>query len=147
MNIFYSKSLLRNGCHFIDFAQFLFGKVQFHRYDKFKNILYLKSTNSLITLNFLKKKQSENSFEIFLEDKIINVDKNSKIYEKKIMLKNSKFKQIFKKSREEMDIFQKLSLNNFIKHYLKKSKHSKLAISSNKVLLNTLNIIKKTKQN
>jgi predicted dehydrogenase len=147
MNIFYSKSLLRNGCHFIDFAQFLFGKVQFHRYDKIKSILYLKSKNSLITLNFLKKKQSENSFEIFFEDKIINVDMNSKIYEKKIMLKNSKFKQIFKKSRAEMDIFQKLSLNNFIKHYLKKSKRSKLAISSNKVLLNTLNIIKKTKQN
>ena len=128
MNIFYSKSLLRNGCHFIDFAQFLFGKVQFHRYDKIKSILYLKSKNSLRTLNFLKKKQNKNSFEIFYVLASFILKLINKIYEKKIMLKNSKFKQIFKKSRAEMDIFQKLSLNNFIKHYLKKSKRSKLAI-------------------
>ncbi len=145
MNIFYSKSLLRNGCHFIDFAQFLFGKVQFYKYDKIKKILYLKSKDTLITLNFLKKKQSENSFEIILHDKIINIDKNSKIYKKNFMLKNSKFKQILIRSRNEMDIFQKLSLNNFIKHYLKKPMESKLTISSNKDLLNTLNIIQKTK--
>tara|TARA_A100001015_G_scaffold266282_1_gene315329 strand:+ start:465 stop:1046 length:582 start_codon:yes stop_codon:yes gene_type:complete len=29
MNIFYSKSLLRNGCHFIDFAQFFLEKFNF----------------------------------------------------------------------------------------------------------------------
>lgn len=144
MNIFYSKSLLRNGCHFIDFAQFLFGKVKFRRYDKIKKTLYLKSNNSWITLNFLKKIRSENSFEVIFKDTIINVDKNSKIYKKKIMLKNSKFKQIFKKSRDEMDIFQQLSLHNFIKYYLTKSKNIAHTISSNKDLLNTLNIIQKT---
>lgn len=145
MNIFYSKSLLRNGCHFIDFAQFFFGKVQFHKYDKIKKILYLKSKDTLITLNFLKKKLSENSLEIIFHDKIINIDKNSKIYKKNFMLKNSKFKQILKRSRDEMDIFQKLSLNNFIKHYLKKSMGSKITISSHKDLLNTLNIIQKAR--
>tara|TARA_A100001015_G_scaffold266282_1_gene315330 strand:+ start:1175 stop:1360 length:186 start_codon:yes stop_codon:yes gene_type:complete len=61
------------------------------------------------------------------------------------MLKNSKFKQILKRSRDEMDIFQKLSLNNFIKHYLKKSMGSKITISSHKDLLNTLNIIQKAR--
>jgi len=144
MNIFYSKSLLRNGCHFIDFAQFLFGKVKFRKYDKIKKTLYLKSMNSWITLNFSKKIRSENSFEVIFKDTIINVDKNSKIYKKKIMLKNSKFKQIFKKSRNEMDIFQQLSLHNFIKYYLTKSKNIAHTISSNKDLLNTLNIIQKT---
>ncbi len=147
MNIFYSKSLLRNGCHFIDFAQFLFGKVQFDNYNKTKKILNLKSENSFIKLHFLKKKHSENSFEIIFQDKIINVDKNSKIYKKDTMLKNSKFKQVLIRSRDEMDVFQKLSLNNFIKHYLKKSNDSKFIISSNKDLLNILNIIEKTKQN
>ena len=63
------------------------------------------------------------------------------------MLKNAKFKQIFIKSRDEMDIFQKLSLSTFLKHYLNKSKDSKIPISSNKVLLNTLNIIQKAKYN
>ena len=147
MNIFYSKSLLRNGCHFIDFAHFLFGKVQFIKTDKIKKILYLKSKNSFITLNFLNKKRSENFFEIIFEDKIILIDKQSRIYEKKNMLKNTKFKQIFIKSRDEMDIFQKLSLSTFLKHYLNKSKDSKIPISSNKVLLNTLNIIQSAQYN
>ena len=38
MNVFYSKNLIRNGCHFIDLAHFLFGKIQFDHVNKFKKI-------------------------------------------------------------------------------------------------------------
>ena len=44
-----------------------------------------------------------------------------------------------------MDIFQKISLNAFLKHYLNKSRNNNKGIYNSGDLLNTLKIIKKSK--
>lgn len=141
MNVFYSKNLIRNGCHFIDLAHFLFGKIQFDQVNKFRKELCLKSNNAFIKLNFINNKKNDNFFEINFDNKTIIVDKKTRIFEKV----NTKKKQIFKNSRNEIDIFQKISLNTFIIHYLNKSQRNNGGIYNSEDLLNTLNIIKKSK--
>ena len=92
MNVFYSKNLIRNGCHFIDLAHFLFGKIQFDQVNKFRKELCLKSNNAFITLNFINNRKNDNFFEINFDNKTIIVDKKTRIFEKLIRKKNKYLK-------------------------------------------------------
>ena len=141
MNVFYSKNLIRNGCHFIDLAHFLFGKIKFDHVNKFKKVLSLKSNKALIKLAYINNKKNDNFFEIKYDNKIIIIDKRTKIFEKDKIKK----KHIFINSRKEMDIFQKIGLDAFLKHYLNKSQNNNKGIHNSGDLLNTLKIIKKSR--
>ena len=142
MKIYYSKSLLRNGCHFIDLAQFFFGKVYFNNYNKNNKVLKLKSKKCSIIIKKLNHKSNKNYFEICNNQKNFIVDENSKIFKKQSLQKNNKIIQILKNSRNEMNKFQKLSLDTILNNYL--TNISNPSICSSKDLLNTLRIIDKT---
>ena len=88
---------------------FLFGKIQFDQVNKFRKELCLKSNNAFIKLNFINNRKNDNFFEINFDNKTIIVDKKTRIFEKV----NTKKKQIFKNSRNEIDIFQKNKFKYF----------------------------------
>ncbi len=145
INIYYSKNLMRNGCHFIDFVQYLFGKITFCEYKKNINKTIIKISNKKIIFNKLKTKNNINFLEINLEKKKIIIDRFSKIYEKNIITNNIKLLKKFKQSRNEMNIYQKLSLDLFLKDYLYNKK--KNIIATEEQIIDTFKVLRKTNYN
>ena len=145
VNIYYSKNLMRNGCHFIDFVQYLFGKITFCEYKKNINKTIIKISNKKIIFNKLKTKNNINFLEINLEKNKIIIDRFSKIYEKNIITNNIKLLKKFKQSRNEMNIYQKLSLDLFLKDYLYNKK--KNIIATEEQIIDTFKVLRKTNYN
>jgi hypothetical protein len=142
INIYYSKSLMRNGCHFIDLVQYLFGKIHYAKYDKIANTTLLKISKNTVILNLLKNKMNINFLEISFDDKKIIIDKETNFFEKDLISNNLIPLNKFKRSREEMNIYQKLNLDLFLKNYLYNQKKDTISLEKN--VLSTLRVIKKS---
>ena len=131
--VFFSKKLLVNGCHFINLFQFYFGKI--------KNLISLKNKDKFILffenacVLFSQENYKKTNFYLI---KSKNIEINSKSTNNRTVLK--KKKEIFKLSEYNKNI----NSNTFkqIKNYFNKKKYS---LCNSLEALETLKIIEKIK--
>ena len=83
-----------------------------------------------------------NFLEISFDDKKIIIDKETNFFEKDLIGNNLIPLNKFKRSREEMNIYQKLNLDLFLKNYLYNQKKDTISLEKN--VLSTLRVIKKS---
>lgn len=109
--IFYSKSILNNGSHFINLLQFFFGKVIKHELiSNIKNSYLLKFKNSEAILTKKKLGRTNN---LLIKNKKFVVDyrfKSNKIY----VFKNNQKKEILSYNKN-LNFFVIKNLENFLK--------------------------------
>jgi predicted dehydrogenase len=131
--VFFSKELLVNGCHFINLFQFYFGKI--------KNSISLKKKREFILffenacVSFSQENYKKTNFYVI---KSKNIEINSKSINNKIILKKNK--KIFKLSEYN----EYINSNTFkqIKNYFNKKKFS---LCNSLDALETLKVIEKIK--